>query len=81
MYSPLLSIISQYAGAVLVGVIVGLVCKAYFASQMQRKIREYQGEIIKSHSKILELEAVNYRLEKKVKDAESNFSEPRLVMN
>jgi septal ring factor EnvC (AmiA/AmiB activator) len=81
MYSPLLNIVSQYAGAVLAGLLVGLICKAYFASQMQRKIRDYQGEIVKSHSKILELEATNYRLEKKVKDVETSFSNERLVMN
>jgi hypothetical protein len=81
MYSPLLNIVSQYAGAVLVGILVGLVCKVYFASQMQRKIKDYQGEIVKSHSKILELEAVNYRLEKKVKEVETHHTNQRMAMN
>ena len=81
MFSPLLNIVAQYGGAVLAGIVVGLICKAYFASQMQRKIRDYQGEIVKSHSKILELEALNYRLEKKVKDCEGVFVKDRLVMN
>lgn len=81
MYSPLLNIMFQYGGAVLAGLLVGLVFKAYFASQMQRKIKDYQGQIVKSHSKILELEAINYRLEKKVKEVEAVFAKDRMVMN
>ena len=81
MFSPLLNIVMQYAGAVLAGIVVGLFFKAYFASQVQSKIKRYQGEIVKSHGKILELEAVNGQLEKRLKDAEGNFIKSQLQMN
>ena len=81
MFSPLLNIVTQYGGAVLAGIVVGLICKAYFASQMQGKIREYQGDIIKSHSKILELEGYNDKLEKRIKELEGSFSKDRIFMN
>ncbi len=81
MFSPILNIVMQYGGAVLVGILVGLFFKAYFASQVQTKIKRYQCEIVKSHGKILELEATNDKLEKRVKDVEHNFVKDRLVMN
>jgi uncharacterized membrane protein YdjX (TVP38/TMEM64 family) len=81
MFSPLLNIVYQYAGAVLTGIVVGLIFKAYFASQVQKKVKRYQCEIVKSHAKILELEAVNDKLEKRVKEVEGNFIKDRLVMN
>ncbi|HEX8459797.1 MAG TPA: hypothetical protein VF623_00140 [Segetibacter sp.] len=81
MFSPLLNIVIQYGGAVLVGIVTGLVCKAYFAGQMQFKIKGYQSDIIKSHSKILELEAKNDQLEKRLKDTDRSFSKDQLHMN
>ena len=81
MYSPLLNIVMQYGGPVLVGIIAGLICRAYFATQMQGKIRGYQGDIIKSHSKILELEAKNDQLEKRIKELEGTFIKDKIFMN
>ena len=81
MFSPLLNIVTQYGGAVLVGILVGLICKAYFASQMQSKIRGYQIDIVKSHAKILELEAKNDQLEKKIKEIDGSFNKDRIFMN
>ena len=82
MYSPLLNIVWQYAGAVVTGIVVGLIFKAYFASQLQNKIKRYQGEIVKSHAKILELEAINDKLEKRIKEVEVPFVvKERFVLN
>ena len=81
MFSPILNIVYQYAGAVLAGISVGLIFKAYFASQVQSKIKRYQGEIVKSHAKILELEAKNDKLEKQVKEVERSFVQEKFVMN
>ena len=81
MFSPLLNIVMQYGGAVLAGIVVGLICKAYFASQMQSKIRGYQGDIVKSHAKILELEAKNDQLEKQIKELDNSFTKDRIFMN
>ncbi len=81
MYSPLLNIVFQYAGSVLAGILVAVLLKAYFASKMHRKIKDYQGEIVKNHARILELEALNYRLEKKLSDGEKRFSKEAMMMN
>lgn len=82
MYSPLLNILMQYGGAVLAGIVVGLLCKAYFAGQVHNKIRGYQGDIVKCHSKILELEAQNEVLEKKIKETRGNvFKKDYIFMN
>lgn len=81
MFSPLLNIVMQYGGSVLAGIVVGLVCKAYFIGQVQGKIKGYQSDIVKSHGKILELEAANDRLEKRIKELEGSFTKDRIFMN
>jgi septal ring factor EnvC (AmiA/AmiB activator) len=81
MISPLLDIFFQYGGAVVAGIIVGLLCKVFFARQMQGKIREYQSEIVKSHSKILSLQAEGDQLQRKIKDLETKLQRERLVLN
>jgi cell division protein FtsB len=81
MFSPLLNIVMQYVGPVFAGIVAGLICKAYFAGQMQSKIRGYQSDIVKSHSKILELEASNDKLEKRIKALEGSFIKDRIFTN
>ncbi|HEX8331248.1 MAG TPA: hypothetical protein VF622_01430 [Segetibacter sp.] len=81
MISPLLDIFVQYSGAVIAGLLVGLICKAYFAHQMQSKIEEYQEDIVKSHSRILSLDSINEKLEKRVKELEGQFPKDRIFMN
>lgn len=71
----------QYAGAVTVGIVVGLLFKLYFAAQVQKKIRGYQCDIVKSHSKILQLEEINERLEKRLNEVDRNFIKEQLFMN
>jgi cell division protein FtsB len=70
-----------YVGGVLSGIVVGLGCKAFFAQQFQGKIRDYQADILKSHTKIHELEARNAELEKRVKELEDYFVLDKLSMN
>lgn len=81
MFSPLLNIVMEYAGSVLAGIAVGLICKAYFASQMHTKILGYQSDIVKSHARILELDARNDKLEKRIKELEGSFTKDRIFMN
>lgn len=81
MFSPVLDIMYEYGGAVLAGIFAGLMCKVYFASQIHKKIRDYQGDIVKSHARILELEAENDQLQKRVKEFEKNFPKSQLFMN
>lgn len=81
MFSPLLSIITAYGGPLVAGVLTGLFCKAFFASKMKGKIKDYQIDIVKNHAKILELEALNARLEKRLTVAEGVFTKDMLFMN
>lgn len=81
MISPLLDIFFQYGGAVAAGIIVGLLCKVFFARQMQSKIRDYQSEIVKSHSQILSLQAEGDQLQRKIKDLETRLQRERLMLN
>lgn len=81
MFSPLLNILMEYVGCVAAGIVAGLLCKVYFLSQVQNKIKGYQGDIVKSHAKILELEAKNDVLEKKVRELEGTFNKDRIFMN
>ncbi len=81
MISPLLDIFTQYGGSVIAGIIVGLFFKAFFARQVQAKIRGYQAEIVKSHSKILALEGQNDKLLKRIKELEGQFTKDRIFMN
>ncbi len=82
MFSPLLiNIVIQYGGVFLGAIIFGVICKAYLASKVQAKIKRYQYEIVKSHAKILELEAENQQLLNKMRDVEGAFIKNKLVMN
>jgi cell division protein FtsB len=81
MVSPLLNIVMQYGGIFLGAIIFGVTCKAYLASKVQVKIKRYQCEIVKSHAKILELEAENQQLENRIRDVEGTFIKNKLVLN
>ena len=81
MLSPLSEFALQYMLPVFVGVIIGLFFKMYFAARVQKKIRDYQGEIVKSHSRILHLEELNTRLERQLKERGTEFSGEQLFMN
>ncbi len=81
MFSPLLDNVMQYGIPVLAGIVAGFLCRAFFAHQMQGKIKDYQYNMVKSHAKILELEAKNDRLEKLLKNAELSFSQDKIFMN
>jgi len=81
MFSPLLNMIFEYGGAVLAGIVAGLLTKAFSASQTHKKIKGYQGEIVKSHARILELEGKNEKLEKKLKELEKGYTKEQLILN
>jgi hypothetical protein len=81
MFSPVLEIMYEYGGAVLAGILAGLLYKVYLTSQVHKKMKDYQGDIVKSHARILELEAENDQLLKRVKDVEKTFTKSHLFMN
>lgn len=80
MFFPLLDII-KFPIEVISGIIAGLICKAYFATQMKSKLKGYQDDIIKSQERILELEDLNDKLEKRLKDLEGQFSKDHISLN
>lgn len=80
MLFPSLNII-DFPIEVLSGVIAGLICKAYFVTKMKSKLKNYQDDIIKSQERILELEDLNDKLEKRLKDLEGQFSKDRISLN
>ncbi len=81
MISPLLDIVFQYGASVVLGLTVGLLSKLFIARQMQSKIHGYQGEIVRSHSRILTLEAENCQLEKKIQTLDQQFATSPSFMN
>lgn len=81
MTSPLFDLVLQYAGPVAAGLGIGLLFKMYFAMQVQKRIKDYQGEIVKSHSRILRLEEINGNLEKRLNETSRSFSKDQLILN
>lgn len=73
--------IMMYPVEIISGIAAGLVCKAYFATRMKSKIKDYQDDIIKSQERIKELEALNEKLEKRLKEMEDYFSKDSISMN
>ncbi len=81
MFSPSLNIVMQYLELFILGVVTGFICKAYFVTQMQNKIKEYQNDLMKSQEKVFELQTLNDNLEKRLKEMESYFSKDSISMN
>lgn len=49
--------------------ILSLVCiRWYFSRVFAKQLKEYEAEILKSHSKILQLEQLNHQLEQELDD-------------
>ena len=81
MFATLYHLIIENAIPVSTGIFFTLIFKAYFSKDLQRKIREYQIDIVKSRSRILQLQAKNEELEKLLKDREASFIKDRLFLN
>ena len=79
MISPLLDTCVQYGGSVGVGIAVALVSRLLIVRQTQSKMYDYQGQIVKSHSRILSLEAENDQLEKKIKELEHHSTDSAVL--
>lgn len=63
------------------GIVAGVLYKAYFATRMKSKIKDFQNQIIKSEERIIQLEALNEQLEKRLKEMEDCFSRDSINMN
>jgi cell division protein FtsL len=62
------------AGIAIFIVIMAITFKLFFAAQWKMKVKEYQSEIAKSHSRILKLEVQNEKLQQKINDLEGHQS-------
>ncbi len=80
MFLSLLAII-KFPFEIISGVIAGLICKVYFGNQMKNKLKGYQNDIIKSHERVRELEDLNDKLEKRLKEHEVKFSKDSISLN
>ncbi len=81
MFFPSSNIILQYYSPVMLGIVGGLICKAYFAVQMQNKVNDCENELMKSQEKIFDLKAQNEQLSQRIKEMESCFSKDSISMN
>lgn len=52
--------------------LTAIILRLFFANQWKQKIKDYQSEIAKSHSRILKLEVQNEKLQQKIHDLEGN---------
>ncbi len=81
MFSSFLDFVMQYALPVSAGVGLTLIIQAAFSVGARRRERDYQIDIVKSRTKILELEAKNKDLKNSLKAREGVFIKDRLFLN
>lgn len=60
-----------YAGVFLSGLFLFMLFRFILSAKNKQKIKEYQGEISKSHSRILKLEVRNEKLQHRIAELES----------
>lgn len=81
MFFPPLNIMLLYGAQVASGIVAGLLCKAYFTTRLKSKMKECQTDMIKSRQRIVELEALNEKLIKRLHEMENYFSKDSINMN
>lgn len=69
-----------YAAVFLAAVFFIAIIKIAISIQSKKKIKQYQGEISKSHSRILKLEVRNQNLQKRIQELESLLQSTRVHM-
>lgn len=52
--------------------------RIFFANQWKQKVKDYQSEIAKSHSRILKLEVQNEKLQRKIDNLEGNHQTSKI---
>jgi cell division protein FtsL len=68
-----------YSSAFILIVIAAIIFKVYFSISIKNKLKEYQSEIAKSHSKILKLEVTNQQLNQRVHELENIIQRPKIA--
>jgi cell division protein FtsB len=77
MSTILSTLLPIYGGAISIAVVSSIVIKIYFQSKAQQKMKEYQHQIVRSHSQILKLEAHNEKLERRIAQLEASIPQKR----
>jgi hypothetical protein len=80
MFSPLLYIL-VYGGGVMAGILTVCLWKVHFTSKVQKQIKGYHRDIVKSHARILELEAEKKQLSQLIRDVENTLTRSHMFMN
>lgn len=60
-----------FAVATIFAIIMAIVLRVFYAAKSKAKFKEYQGEIARSHSKILKLEVKNEKLQQRIDQLEA----------
>jgi len=81
MFSSFINLAIQYAIPVSVGIVLALGFQALFSTGIHRRMRQYQIDLAKSRSKILELQARNDELKKTLNDREPSPIKDRIFLN
>jgi hypothetical protein len=65
------------AGALVFVIAAFFLINAFYSFKTKDKFKDYQGQIAKSHSRILKLELANQQLEKRLKAMEAHNEAPQ----
>ncbi|MBX2931516.1 MAG: hypothetical protein KF781_06175 [Chitinophagaceae bacterium] len=68
-----------YGSAIALIIISAIMLKVFYSSSIKMKLKEYQSEIAKSHSKILKLEASNEKLQQRIAELENMTHRVRIA--
>lgn len=66
------SLLWPYISSALILIVTSILLNYYYAAKTKAKIKDYQSEIAKSHSKILKLEVANEQLQQQLNQYRSN---------
>lgn len=53
--------------------------KTFYAKSIKTRVKDYQSEIARSHSRILKLEVQNEKLQQRIKELEHNYPQIKIA--
>jgi len=68
-----------FAGAIISVIAIAILSRLYFLSRSKQAVKKYQGEIARSHSRILKLEVTNEQLQHRINELESIINRPKIA--
>jgi len=73
------NVILLYGSAIIFIIVAAIALKLFYSFSIRGKLKEYQSEIAKSHSKILKLEVTNEKLKQRVNELETIIQRPKIA--